>query len=102
MSSKPNWACVACGMFSSRKSAVKRHIQNLHGSGHLLRYIDHVTGRQAGYYAPSSFPSFIRKAKPEDDVTKLNDRAYQEGFYSEAGRDAYKQGHRPNKPHRFV
>jgi hypothetical protein len=94
MTSKPNWACVICGMYSSRRYSVKRHIQTIHGSGPILRYIDYVTGRQAGYYAPVSFPSFIKKAEPERDLTKLNTDAFQQGFWSEAGRDAYKQGHR--------
>jgi hypothetical protein len=91
MTSKPNWVCVSCGMYSSRRYSVKRHIENVHGSGPILRYIDYVTGRQAGYYAPISFPSFIKKDEPEIDRSK---RSFQEGFWSEAGRDAYRQGHR--------
>lgn len=92
MSSKPNWACGACGMFSSRKSSVKRHIQNVHASAQLVRYIDYLTGRQAGYYAPVSFPSFIKKAEHQSDPTKLKTDAFQQGFWSEMGRAAYRQG----------
>jgi hypothetical protein len=95
MTSKPNWACVGCGMSSSRNYSVKRHIQKFHGSGPILRYIDYVTGRQAGYYAPVSFPSFIKKAEPERDPTRLMTNAFHEGFWSEAGRDAYKKGQPP-------
>ena len=51
MTSKANWACANCGMFSSRKASVKRHITNLHhGQGVLLSYIDYVVGRQRGFY----------------------------------------------------
>ena len=94
MISKPNWACFICGMYSSRKYSVKRHVQNVHGNGPILRYIDYITGRQAGYYAASSFPFFETKAQPEDDPTKLKTHAFQEGFWSEAGRTAFREGHR--------
>ena len=94
MTSKPNWVCFICGMYSSRKYSVKRHIQTVHGNGPILRYIDYITGRQAGYYPPSNFPSFEKKAQPEDDPTKLKTHAFQEGFWSEAGRAAYREGHK--------
>src|SRR5437899_2763714 len=100
MTSKPNWACVVCGMYSSRKYSVKRHIRKVHGSGHILRYIDYVTGRQAGYYAPR-FPSFIKKAEPERDLGKLGTEAFQLGYWDEAGRSAYRKGERL-PPYRFV
>jgi len=51
-------------------------------------------GRQAGYYAARSFPFFEKKAQPEDDPTKLKTHAFQEGFWSEAGRAAYREGRR--------
>jgi hypothetical protein len=91
MTSKPNWACGICGMNSSRRYSVERHIHNVHGSGSVLRYIDYVTGRQAGYYDPGSFPSFIKKAEPERDLTKLRIDAFEEGYWSEAGRNAFRQ-----------
>lgn len=92
MTSKPNWACVVCGMYSSRKYSVKRHIRTVHGSGPIIRYIDYITGRQAGYYAPGTFPSFEKKAEPERDLTKISTDAFQEGFWNEAGRIAYRLG----------
>lgn len=91
MTSKPNWACVVCGMYSSRKYSVKRHIQKVHGSGPILRYVDYVTGRQAGYYAPGIFPSFEKKAEPEHDPNRLRIDAFEEGFWNEAGRIAFRQ-----------
>jgi hypothetical protein len=53
---KPNWVCSTCGMWSNRKSSVKRHIMNLHGGNtSLVAFIDYVVGRQSGIYQPS-FP----------------------------------------------
>ena len=62
MTSKANWACANCGMFSSRKASVKRHITNLHhGQGVLLSYIDYIVGRQSGFYAPGGSPNFYQQ-----------------------------------------
>jgi hypothetical protein len=48
---KPNWACTTCGMLSSRRYSVKRHIINLHGGNGLeVRYIDYMEGRLTGIY----------------------------------------------------
>jgi hypothetical protein len=102
MTSKPNWACVVCGMYSSRKYSVKRHIQKVHGSGPILRYIDYITGRQAGHYLPGSFPSFEKKPEAERDLTRLGIEAFQEGYWNEAGRIAFRQGDKQPQPHRFV
>lgn len=55
--SKPNWVCTTCGMWSSRKSSVKRHIHNLHkDQSTMVKYIDYLVGRQSGLYAPDSSP----------------------------------------------
>ena len=51
---KPNWVCSNCGMWSSRKFSVKRHITNQHsGNAFLVPYIDYFVGRQSGLYPPS-------------------------------------------------
>ena len=63
---KPRWACANCGMHSSRKWSVERHITNLHsGQGVLLSYTDYIVGRQKGYYVFSAPPNFVNKPKPE-------------------------------------
>jgi hypothetical protein len=50
---KPNWACVSCGMYSSRKSSVKRHIQNIHsGNAHYVSFVDYLASRKSGIYWP--------------------------------------------------
>ena len=92
MGNKPNWACGTCGMFSSRKDSVKRHVRNLHGYGPILRYIDYLSGRQAGFYAPGSFPTFERKEPQEVDDHKLDQRAFRDGLWNELGREAIRQG----------
>jgi hypothetical protein len=62
MSKKPKWACASCGMYSSRRYSVKRHIQNLHSGGaFLVSFMDYLVGRQAGYYLPSFPPTYETK-----------------------------------------
>jgi hypothetical protein len=59
---KPNWVCSECGMWSSRKYSVKRHIANKHyGNAYLVSYIDYLVGRQSGLYPASSFPTYENK-----------------------------------------
>jgi hypothetical protein len=59
--SKPNWACSECGMYSSRRWSVERHILNLHnGSGNVVPFVDYLVGRQSGFYLPKSRPTFVR------------------------------------------
>jgi hypothetical protein len=60
--SKPNWACSSCGMYSSRRWSVERHILNLHnGSGNVVPFVDYLVGRQSGVYLPKFRPTFVKK-----------------------------------------
>src|ERR671934_1069896 len=60
--SKPNWACVSCGMYSARKSSVKRHIQNIHnGNANFVSYVDYLAGRKSGFYWPGLPPTYQKK-----------------------------------------
>jgi hypothetical protein len=62
MSKKPKWACASCGMYSSRRYSVKRHIQNVHSGGaFLISFVDYLVGRQAGYYPLSFTPTYETK-----------------------------------------
>jgi hypothetical protein len=64
---KPNWACVNCGMYSSRKSSVKRHIQNIHsGNALYVSFVDYLAGRKSGIYWPVAPPTYQKK----NDVNK--------------------------------
>jgi hypothetical protein len=60
--SKPNWACSGCGMYSSRRWSVERHILNLHnGSGNVVPFVDYLVGRKSGFYLPKFRPTFVSK-----------------------------------------
>jgi hypothetical protein len=60
--SKPNWACSSCGMYSSRRWSVERHILNLHdGTENVVPFVDYLIGRQSGVYMPKFRPPFVKK-----------------------------------------
>jgi hypothetical protein len=97
MTSKANWACANCGMFSSRKASVKRHITNLHhGQGVLLSYVDYVVGRQSGFYPPAALQTFINNDKPKLVLAspKMCD-VFQEELWRESAREAFRRGKNP-------
>jgi hypothetical protein len=77
---KPNWVCSNCGMWSSRKFSVKRHIANKHyGNANLVSYIDYLVGRQSGLYLPSSLPYYENKRRTPLDI-------FTEEFWKEKAR----------------
>jgi hypothetical protein len=60
--SKPNWACSSCGMYSSRRWSVERHILNLHnGNSNVVPFVDYLVGRKSGFYLPKFRPTFVKK-----------------------------------------
>jgi hypothetical protein len=60
--SKPNWACSGCGMYSSRRWSVERHILNLHdGNSNVVSFVDYLVDRQSGFYLPKFRPTFVKK-----------------------------------------
>jgi hypothetical protein len=62
MSGKPRWAWAMCGMYSSRRFSVRRHIENLHnGIGNIVSFIDYISGRRHGVYFPNPIPSYLMK-----------------------------------------
>ena len=62
LSGKPRWACAICGMYSSRKCSVKRHINNIHGGlSNIVSFIDYVSGRRNGIYFPNPIPNYLMK-----------------------------------------
>jgi hypothetical protein len=49
-------------MYSSRKSSVKRHIQNIHsGNALYVSFVDYLAGRKSGYYWPVLPPTYQKK-----------------------------------------
>jgi hypothetical protein len=84
--SKPNWACSGCGMYSSRRWSVERHILNLHdGSGNVVRFVDYLVGRKSGFYLPKFSPIFVKKnaTKTVTVMDTFKDKLL-EGFASKA------------------
>ena len=74
---KPNWACAACGMYSSRKSSVKRHIQNIHaGNANFVSFVDYLVGRNMGLYWPCLSPTYQKKEQQQqyDRLYERNER----------------------------
>jgi hypothetical protein len=70
---KPNWACVACGMYSSRKSSVKRHIQNIHsGNANFVSFVDYLVGRKSGFYWPNLPPTYQKKNDETNNKKKID------------------------------
>jgi hypothetical protein len=53
--------------------------------------MDYLTGRQAGYYAPGSLPTFERREPQHVDGLKLDQRAFRDGFWNELGREAVRR-----------
>jgi hypothetical protein len=49
-------------MYSSRKSSVKRHIQNIHaGNALYVSFVDYLAGRKLGIYWPVLPPTHQKK-----------------------------------------
>jgi hypothetical protein len=72
MSKKPRWACASCGMYSSRRYSVKRHIQKLHSGGaFLVAFVDYLVGRQSGYF-PLSFPPTYETKPARNNIDYQN------------------------------
>jgi hypothetical protein len=79
--SKPRWACANCGMYSSRKCSVKRHIQNLHkGNATIVSFIDYLLGRKSGYYWPNLIPSYQKKEDKIDYTRVMTEQLFRESI----------------------
>jgi hypothetical protein len=75
---KPNWVCESCGMWSTRKYSVRRHINNKHqGYSRVIPYLEYFIGRQSGFYAPSA-PPLYRSKKRTDPLDIFLDEYYRE------------------------
>jgi hypothetical protein len=78
-------------MYSSRKSSVKRHIQNIHaGNAHYVSFVDYLAGRKIGYYWPSMPPTYQKKYndtndKKIDSFTVMNDEILRQCVRKGAG-----------------
>src|SRR6478609_2066739 len=89
--SKPNWACTGCGMYSSRRWSVERHILNLHGGiSNVVPFVDYLIGRKSGFYLPKFRPTFVKKnaTKTVTVMDTFKDELLK-GFASKAINKAY-------------
>jgi hypothetical protein len=56
-------------MYSSRKSSVKRHIQNIHGgNANFVSFVDYLVDRNMGLYWPMLPPTYQKK----NDVNRID------------------------------
>jgi hypothetical protein len=60
-------------MYSSRKSSVKRHIQNIHsGNANFVSFVDYLAGRKSGFYWPSLPPTYEKKNNQTNNKKSTN------------------------------
>jgi hypothetical protein len=60
-------------MYSSRKSSVKRHIQNIHaGNANFVSFIDYLVGRNMGLYWPCLSPTYQKKNNSNNMIDYTN------------------------------
>jgi len=60
-------------MHSSRKSSVKRHIQNIHGGNALyVSFVDYLDGRKSGLYWPSLPLTYQKKHVDTNNSHKMD------------------------------
>jgi hypothetical protein len=99
---KANWVCSICGMYSNRKSSVKRHITNQHdGEASLVPFIEYMVGRNSGLYSPpkpsvqsppsfSLIPTSLPKNQNKEKQTAVE--VFEEEFMKEIAKLAAKKG----------
>jgi hypothetical protein len=101
--SKPNWACSSCGMYSSRRWSVERHILNLHdGISNVVPFVDYLVGRRSGFYLPKFRPIFVKKnaTKTVTVMDTLKDELLK-GFASKAVNKALSSSQMQNHQFNF-
>jgi hypothetical protein len=59
-------------MYSSRKSSVKRHIQNIHGgNANFVSFVDYLAGRKLGIYWPVLPATYQKNNKKSTDYMSI-------------------------------
>jgi hypothetical protein len=60
-------------MYSSRKSSVKRHIQNIHSRNALyVSFVDYLAGRKSGLYWPNLPPIYQKKNNETNNAKRID------------------------------
>jgi len=89
--SKPNWACSGCGMYSSRRWSVERHILNLHdGISNVVPFVHYLVGRKSGFYMPCHRPTNGEKSKTSTYTETVMDTFQEEVWKAIATKAANK------------
>lgn len=79
---KINWVCADCGMYSSRRYNVGRHIETSHsGVGSIVSFIEYLAGVKIGQYVPKSGFGY-RPTQQQMSCSK----AFAEEYYRELAR----------------
>ena len=93
---KPNWVCTACGMWSSRRDSVKRHVKNQHnGYSWIVTYIDYLVGRDSGIYLPRAPPTYEKKTEVNKKPKTYADIFTEEGMKEMARQSVSKAFNQP-------
>jgi hypothetical protein len=62
---------AACGMYSSGKSSVKRHIQNIHaGNANFVSFVDYLVSRNMSLYWPMLPQTYQKKNYDYGNIMK--------------------------------
>ena len=62
-----------CGMYSSRKYNVNRHIANVHnGMASVGSFVGYLSGRKHGIYFPNPIPTHLIKQQQNEDSKTAN------------------------------
>jgi hypothetical protein len=60
-------------VYSSRKSSVKRHIQNIHnGNANFVSFVNYLAGRKSGFYWPRLPPTYQKKNYETNNKKKID------------------------------
>ena len=89
---KLNWSCTSCGMSSSRRSSVQRHIDNYNihnGLGQVVSYLEYSIGIKEGVYLPQDRPEFTRSEMPP--YLKMIETEVENQIVREIGQRIYKK-----------
>jgi hypothetical protein len=96
---KLNWACTICGMLSTRRYSIQRHISNLHqGLDNAVSYVEYMAGTLAGIYKPNSTPFQPSKRKTKVDNLHMKNAwkfSYSKPFTSTTQFDIYPLSYSP-------
>ena len=79
-----------CGMYSSRRYSVSRHINNVHaGKGSAIPFVEFVVGRRTGHYLPQPKPDL--GSMIQNEVRRIYFKRLIEGFLPPPGDPWYAQ-----------